>query len=214
MAKPIYSQAASRMAIRLSPSTDTKMESRRCYSKVPRATPRILRRRWTVRFRRRSEGPGVKNVLTKILSLRRAEGMQKSVAVAVAIVVLACVAVLSRFQVEDYVIAPDTPEGWINIELSNRTCRSTPGFLRREFMVPPSGYLCTSNGPFDGITLPRYWLLGKDGRRIRLHVGKDVFRFSPDFAGVGRMRPRGRFPVGIDRQVAAGSRRITVRTDR
>jgi len=87
---------------------------------------------------------------------------------------LALLAATGACRVDDYVIAKDTPEGWVIVQLSNAECPPIEGHWHREFLIPASGYLCTATAPTGGYVRERYWIGGSSDERSRLTIGERV----------------------------------------
>ena len=71
-------------------------------------------------------------------------------------------------KVNDYVLADGTKDGWVIIELENANCPAVSGWWHREFRIPQSGYLCTSNEPTRSWVYDRFWVEDSAGHRSRV----------------------------------------------
>src|SRR2546425_12665327 len=85
-------------------------------------------------------------------------------------IVLLLLAVSAGCRVDDYVVAKDTPEGWVVVQLSNPECPPIEGHWHREFLIPASGYLCTATGPTGGYVRERYWIGNLTDNQERLKI--------------------------------------------
>jgi hypothetical protein len=61
------------------------------------------------------------------------------------------------------------------VEFENPKCPATESSWRgRDFVIPESGYLCTSSPLDHGYVYDRYYRVSGDGRREKLEIGKEI----------------------------------------
>lgn len=66
--------------------------------------------------------------------------------------------------VETYLLSTKMPHGWVVIEYENPRCKPLRDRLfERRFVIPESGYLCTSSSIYMGWHKARYYLVEEDG---------------------------------------------------
>jgi len=76
---------------------------------------------------------------------------------------------------ESYVLAKGVGSQWVVVEFGNRECKPMESrWLGRDFLIPASGYLCTSSPVELGLVFERYYKLTDDGRRERLEESKNI----------------------------------------
>ena len=81
------------------------------------------------------------------------------------------------FPVHSYLIPAKMKPGWVTIEYENPKCESLKEFSGgREFVIPESGYLCTSSSMYMGWAQRRYFVVEEGGRRTPLKVKKHIWR--------------------------------------
>ena len=95
---------------------------------------------------------------------------------------------------ETWLIPVDMQPGWVSIEYDNPKCQILNGTaLSQEFVVPKTGYLCTSSPLQKGPFQRKYFLMGADGQLTPLSVGKDIWRegvLSKDEPSLDKGLPR------------------------
>ena len=67
-------------------------------------------------------------------------------------------------------------EGWITIELGNPKCPPLKNRTRREFIIPESGYVCTSTPRHEKWFYDWYYLVDENGKRTPLVKDKEIFQ--------------------------------------
>ena len=93
----------------------------------------------------------------------------------------ACSMVAGALRVHTYLIPANMKPGWITIEYNNPHCAQLPETLfGREFVIPDSGYLCTSSSEYKGSYRPEYYLL--DERKERTAISLEQILRSASFS--------------------------------
>ena len=81
------------------------------------------------------------------------------------------------FRVETYLIPAKMKPQWITIEYENPKCHSLKGSLfSQEFVIPESGFLCTSDSLYKGWSQRRYFLVNEKGVRTPLKIREHIWR--------------------------------------
>ena len=95
---------------------------------------------------------------------------------------------------ETYLIPAEMKPRWISIEYDNPKCPPLTGSeLSQEFIIPESGYLCTSSPRYHGLFQRRYFLVDTDGRRTPLRTGEQIRQesvLSKDEPSLDERQPR------------------------
>jgi hypothetical protein len=66
---------------------------------------------------------------------------------------------------------------WITIEYENPKCLPLKkGALGQEFVIPESGFMCTSSKVYTGWSQRKYFLVNEKGERTPLKVGEQIWR--------------------------------------
>jgi len=76
---------------------------------------------------------------------------------------------------ETYLIPSTMKEGWVTIEYGNPTCPPLKGRSRREYVIPKSGYFCTSTKRNTKWFYDWYYLVDENGKRTALVKDKQIF---------------------------------------
>lgn len=83
----------------------------------------------------------------------------------------------SSFRVEIYLISAEMKPQWITIEHENSKCQSLKeGLFSQEFVIPESGFLCTSDSLYKGWSLRRYFLVNEKRERTPLKIKQHIWR--------------------------------------
>jgi len=78
---------------------------------------------------------------------------------------------------ETYLIPSTMKEGWVTIELGNPKCPPLKqGQGWREFVIPESGYLCTSTQRHTKYFYDWYYLVDENGQRTPLVKNRQIFQ--------------------------------------
>ena len=74
-------------------------------------------------------------------------------------------------RLQTYLLSSDVSSGWIVVEFGNPHCPSIQeARLWREFVIPSSGYLCTSSSMEPGLVYERFYLVDREGNRRALKI--------------------------------------------
>ena len=77
---------------------------------------------------------------------------------------------------QTYLLPTTLKHGWVAIEYDNPNCSSLKrSSLGQEYVIPESGYLCTSSPMEKGLTYQRYYLVDDKNKRTRLYLDKQIF---------------------------------------
>lgn len=104
--------------------------------------------------------------------------MKLSIFALAAVIALALMLyVREPIRVQNYLIPSKLQPSWVTIEYENPMCPLLQkGWLGTDFIIPESGYLCTSSSVKAGFTYERYYLVGDQGKRVRLSINEQIFR--------------------------------------
>lgn len=94
-----------------------------------------------------------------------------------ALTMVSCLMACSLLRIHTYLIPAKMAPRWITIEYDNPKCaplRETA--FGREFVIPESGFLCTSSAMYEGWHREEYYLVDENNNRIALRVDERIFR--------------------------------------
>ena len=78
-------------------------------------------------------------------------------------------------RLQSYLLPSTLKYGWVTIEYDNPNCSKIKGGpLGDEFVIPQSGYLCTSSPMETGLTYQRYYLVNDKGERTSLDIDQQI----------------------------------------
>jgi len=99
------------------------------------------------------------------------------ISVGVLCTVLVVVYVLEPVVFETYLIPSNMQEGWVTIEYANPKCPPlNKGRGWREYVIPESGYLCTSTQRNTEPMYQWFYLVDENGKRTRLATDEQIFQ--------------------------------------
>lgn len=80
-------------------------------------------------------------------------------------------------RVQSYLISTKMKPGWVTIEYENPKCSPLKESLfGQEFVIPESGFLCTSSSMYMGWQRRKYYLIDESNHRTALEPGEMIFR--------------------------------------
>jgi hypothetical protein len=80
-------------------------------------------------------------------------------------------------RVQSYLISKKMKPGWVTIEYENPNCSPLKeGVFGQEFIIPESGFLCTSSSAYTGWHREKYYLVDEQNRRSALEINEQIFR--------------------------------------
>jgi hypothetical protein len=80
-------------------------------------------------------------------------------------------------RVHTYLLPANIEPRWITIEYDNPRCAPLKqSAFGREFVIPKSGFLCTSSPMYAGWHRDKYYLLDENNNRTALQTGEQIFR--------------------------------------
>jgi hypothetical protein len=95
---------------------------------------------------------------------------------------------------ETYLIPADMKPRWINIEYDNPKCPTLNGTeLSQEFVIPESGYICTSSPSYKSFYQRRFFLVDAQGKRTPLKAEGNIWQeggLSKDEPSLDEGQPR------------------------
>jgi hypothetical protein len=98
------------------------------------------------------------------------------------------------FRVETYLIPADMKPRWINIEYDNPKCPPLNGSkLSQEFVIPESGFICTSSPAYNGWFQRKFFLVDAKGKRTQLKEEGNIWQegvISKDEPSLDEGQPR------------------------
>ncbi len=78
---------------------------------------------------------------------------------------------------EVFLIPANMKPRWISVEYDNPKCPKLDGSeLSQEFVVPESGYICTSSPSYKGAYQRRFFLIDAEGKRTPLKIEGNIWR--------------------------------------
>jgi hypothetical protein len=88
-----------------------------------------------------------------------------------------CFQACDSFRVETYLIPTKMKPQWITIEYKNPKCHPLKkSSFSQEFIIPESGFICTSDSQYEGWSYRRYFLVNEKGERTPLKIGEHIWR--------------------------------------
>ena len=78
---------------------------------------------------------------------------------------------------EIFLIPANMKPLWASVEYDNPKCPALNGTeLKQEFLVPESGYICTSSSNYKGAYQRRFFLIDADGKRTPLKTEGNIWQ--------------------------------------
>ena len=91
-------------------------------------------------------------------------------------------------RVHTYLIPAKIEPGWITIEYDNPKCAPlSENVLGREYVIPQSGFLCTSSPIYTGWYRERYYSVDENNNRILLEPNKIIHRQQSFYVNKGSL---------------------------
>lgn len=95
---------------------------------------------------------------------------------------------------ETFLIPSNMKPLWVNVEYDNPKCPALDGTeLKQEFVVPESGYICTSSSSYKGAYQRRFFLVDAEGNRTLLESKGNIWQqgvLSKDEPSLDKGQPR------------------------